>query len=81
MKHRWNIEVRIPAIETSDGNDRTEKQCPFCGLWKITVHPPHGLPWRLWRHKADAQDFLALATPPCIGAGALVTTPSEVPAL
>lgn len=80
MKHKWNIEARIPASETADGNDRTEKTCPFCLTVKITVHPPHGYPWRLWRQKGG-EDFIAAATPPCIEAAQFVDKPSEVPAL
>lgn len=55
MNHRWNLENRIPACETVDGNERTEKKCPWCGLVKITVHPAHGLAWREWRLKDGRQ--------------------------
>jgi hypothetical protein len=68
-RHRWNegTENRIPACETADGNDRTEKTCALCGLVKITVHPPQGLPWREWRTKAGGM-WAGQATPPCIEA-------------
>lgn len=64
-RHHWNLEARIPACESPDGNDRTEKTCPICGICKITVHPPHGFPYRKWRTKKGIEvDFDS--TPPCL---------------
>jgi hypothetical protein len=53
-RHSWNSTdpKSIAACDSLDGNDRTEKTCAACGLVKITVHPPRGLPWREWRTKA-----------------------------
>lgn len=67
-KHRWNLEHRIPAIESPDGNNRTEKTCPFCGLVKITIHYPNGkYPGRSWRTK-DGRVFDQDRVPAsCIG--------------
>lgn len=66
-RHRWpsESERRIPACETSDGNDRTEKTCPHCGLVQITVHYPQGFPKREWR-TADGKPWWGDATPPCL---------------
>jgi hypothetical protein len=68
-RHRWLDcdEKRIAACDSPDGNDRTEKKCPVCGLVKITVHPPHGFPWREWRRKGGERVY-GQATPPCIDA-------------
>lgn len=70
MNHRWNLENRIPAHATPDGNERTERQCAFCGLFRITVHPPHGLAWREWRTK-DGRQLIGGNTPHgCVANGA-----------
>lgn len=70
-RHRWNVHdtQRIPACESPDGNDRTEKKCEHCSLIKITVHPPHGQPFRLWRTR-EGKIWQGDATPPCIPASA-----------
>jgi hypothetical protein len=75
-RHRWNAlpERRIPACESIDGNDRTEKPCALCGLVKITVHPARGYPWREWRTKAG-KGWVGDATPPC------GDTPASAPVL
>ena len=66
-RHDWTsiTERRIPACETADGNDRTEKTCGACGLIKITVHPAQGFPWREWRHR-NGKTFIGDQTPPCL---------------
>lgn len=64
--HRWDKqEKRIPACETSSGCDQTERTCIDCGLVKITVHPPHGLPYRAWRHPNGLTAAIE-STPPCL---------------
>lgn len=66
-RHCWNngTERRIPACESPDGNDRTEKTCANdCGLVKITVHAPEGYPYRKWR-LPTGQEFQVDGTPPC----------------
>lgn len=65
-KHKWVGEHRIPACDSIDRNERTERGCPQCGLVKITVHPPHGLPWREWR-TANGERLIQARTPPCEG--------------
>ncbi len=65
-KHRWVGEHRIAACDSFDGNERTERGCPLCGLVKITVHAPHGLPWREWRRR-NGERIYGQATPPCDG--------------
>jgi len=66
--HRWENERRIPACESPDGCERTERECVNggCGLIKITVHPPRGLPYRRWRHPVTGNEFDLGATPPCL---------------
>lgn len=80
MNHRWNLEHRIPACEAPDGNERTERTCPFCGLVKITVHYVHGLPQREWRLK-DGRQLIGTNVPhPCVVNGEnIVPEPREVP--
>lgn len=66
-KHHWVGEHRIPACDSFDGNERTERGCPLCGLVKITVHPSDGsFPWREWR-TAKGERLRGQATPPCEG--------------
>ena len=67
--HRWNYaeERRLAASEFPDGNARTLRPCLFCGITKITVHPPSGLAWREWiSPKAPDQRFQYEHTPPCL---------------
>ena len=68
--HRWNDTppVRLAAESFPDGNARTEKTCPKCGLVKITVHPPHGFPWREWRTR-EGKIWHGASTPPCLVQG------------
>lgn len=68
-RHQWlgATSVTILPQDSTAGNERTERTCPRCGLVKITVHPPHGLPWREWRHPASAVTFPAGHVPPCRG--------------
>ncbi len=55
----------LPA-ESFDGNERTERTCQNCGLVKITVHPPHGFPWREWRMRGGDETIALTTTPPCL---------------
>ncbi len=66
-EHKWDRdhEKHIAACDSIDGNERTERECQHCGMWKITVHPPHGLPWREWRTK-NGDRWWGQATPPCL---------------
>ena len=67
-KHRWGDGVPISALGR---NDQTERTCIHCGMLKITVHSPQGLPWREWRHSKSPAQFACEHTPPCL---ALETT-------
>lgn len=65
-KHRWDkVPTKIAATESADGNARTERECMFCGLTKITVHPPVGMPWREWRTRGG-EILRGAATPECV---------------
>lgn len=64
-KHRWEKEPkRLAASERADGNASTERACTICGMVKITVHPPYGLPWREWRTRTGGV-MIGGATPRC----------------
>ena len=68
-KHRWDYdnERRIAATEFEDGNARTERDCIFCHLTKVTVHQPNGIAYREWiSTKARDVRFQCEQTPPCI---------------
>lgn len=81
MNHKWQLENRIPSCDSPDGNERTEKTCPFCGLVKITVHwtQPGRYPDREWRTK-DGRCFIGGNIPHgCIGQG-VSAKPQEVAA-
>ena len=81
MNHHWNLEHRIPACESPDGNERTERTCPFCGLTKVTVHAPRGLPWREWRTK-DGRMLIGGNTPHgCMASAKISPQPEEVKAI
>lgn len=49
FRHEWGDGVSVPATDTPNGCDQTERVCARCGLVKITVHPPGAQPWRAWR--------------------------------
>jgi hypothetical protein len=67
-RHRWPPEPdrRIPACDSPDGNDRSEKECRHCGMVRVTVHPPQGFPWHEWRRSNGAVIKIE-HTPPCTG--------------
>lgn len=79
-KHKWNLEHRIPAVESPDGNERTERKCPECGLVKITVHPPYGQAWREWRTK-DGRQLIGGNLPHGCVSAKVIAQPEEVPAI
>ena len=64
-RHKWGECVSISGFDTATGNDQSERACLLCGLVKITVHPPHGFPWREWRARGQEQVKID-ATPPCV---------------
>lgn len=61
-KHKWGDPMRLQG--------RTERTCAHCEIVKITMHPPHGLPWREWRHPDNPVSFQMTNTPPCLDRGA-----------
>jgi hypothetical protein len=68
FRHNWvdGTERRIPACDSSDGNDRTEKTCAACSLVKVTIHYPNSsFPGREWI-TASGEKWVGDATPPCI---------------
>lgn len=69
-RHQWDYdnERKIAACDSPDGNDRSEKPCCRCDLWKITVHPPQGFAWREWRFGAG-ENFKSDLTPRCDPSG------------
>lgn len=79
--HSWGDRVTV-MDGTPSGCEETERRCPRCGLVKITVHPPQGVPWRAWRTKAGIRTDKIAHTPPCLSAAELVAfpPPSEVAA-
>lgn len=81
-RHTWPHMVEagyccLDGSQYADGNARTERTCIACGLVKVTVHPPHGLPWREWR-TAAGKVWRGDATPPCLSQRA---EPAEVGAV
>jgi hypothetical protein len=77
FRHDWlnGKERRIPACESADGCDRTEKTCAACGMIKVTIHyPENAIPGREWI-MASGDTWVGTSTPPCVR-----TAPSEVKA-
>ena len=90
-RHRWNydLENRLAACESPDGNGRTERTCmnEGCGLVRITVHASGGKEcWRAWRTQTG-HEWQGEKTPPCLGKAtparpeAVAETTAEVIAL
>lgn len=44
--------TRVPANPSLHRHAQTERTCKICGAVKITVHPPEGGGYRLWRRSA-----------------------------
>jgi hypothetical protein len=68
-RHKWRGRVFVPAAENADGCDHSERVCERCDLTKITVKPPQGYPWKVWR-MPNGQTWQGDATPPCVVAQA-----------
>jgi hypothetical protein len=66
-RHDWkNASQReIPACESPDGCDRIDRICPTCKIMRITVMPPRGCGYHLWRHENGKQIPLS-RVPPCV---------------
>lgn len=61
-RHRWGTSDAFVG-DTPSGCQETRRVCALCGLVKITVHQPHGLPYRLWQYP-DGERAAGL-TPMC----------------
>jgi hypothetical protein len=48
-RHICGDPVSVPANPMLDRYPQTERTCKNCGAVKITVHPPEGGGYRLWR--------------------------------
>lgn len=68
LRHDWvgGKQRRIPACESLDGNDRTEKECAACRLVKVTIHYPYGQRVEREWITASGVKWEGNATPPCI---------------
>lgn len=64
-RHKWGDRVTV-VDNTSSGCEQGERTCVRCGIVRVTVHPPRGLPWREWRPRGCVQIQLS-STPPCLG--------------
>lgn len=57
-RHRWPDSGRVEFYL------KTERQCPRCGMVRVTKHDnPHSRPWTEWWR--DAEQIKSDATPPC----------------
>lgn len=65
-RHKWGEPV-THMDGTVSGCEETHRTCDLCRMIKITVHPPHGLPWRVWQTAKGMRATLA-TTPPCVEA-------------
>jgi hypothetical protein len=54
-KHKWRDSINIHRDSTPSGCDETERECEHCHLVKLTVHPPFGFPFRMWRTKGGVR--------------------------
>lgn len=62
--HRWGPRMLVND-GTVHGCEQSERTCLRCGLVRVTVHPPQGLPWREWRPEGGPQ-MQFTNTPPCV---------------
>jgi hypothetical protein len=50
-RHRWKgAPVTILPDESKSGCEETHRTCEYCGLVRVTVHPPVGFPFSLWQY-------------------------------
>lgn len=48
-RHQFGEHSFVPADPKLDRHPQTERTCAHCKTVKITVHPPEGGGYRLWR--------------------------------
>lgn len=67
LRHKWDRDnIRsIHARESPTNCEQTERHCLSCGLFMLTIHPPKGIPFRMWRWGDDGKQFKAGRTPVC----------------
>jgi hypothetical protein len=56
-RHRWGEPLRF--------TDSTERPCLWCTLRKVTMHPPRGNPYRMWKYGQTGSPFKSDLTPRC----------------
>jgi hypothetical protein len=68
-RHSWPKEgqegyARVLPTD-DDANEYSIRTCAICGVMKVTVHPPRGFAFRLWRKPTGetSRQFM----PPCAG--------------
>jgi hypothetical protein len=63
--HEWIDDGYRSRNDTASGNDEHERRCRHCGLVKITIHYPFGIPGRAWRTKGAERFPNPGTTPIC----------------
>jgi len=48
--HRWDERKTVLPDESISRCEETHRKCLHCPMIRITVHPPRGLPYRLWQY-------------------------------
>lgn len=64
-RHKWGDPLRFAPEDRPSGCAQTERTCTQCGLVKVTVHPPRGVPWIEWRDWECREQKQQHGTPPC----------------
>lgn len=67
-RHKWRDDGFRHRDSTPTNCDEHERVCELCGLVKITVHQPVGIPPRAWRTKGGIRFPHDGLTPTCDGA-------------
>lgn len=47
--HKWGDPITVTE-GTPSGCQETHRTCAHCKIIKVTVHPPHGYPYRMWQY-------------------------------
>jgi hypothetical protein len=66
-RHSWGkVDDYFTRLDnTPSGCAETERVCKRCGMTRITIHPPQGYPWHVWKPKGGERVQLD-STPPCL---------------